>query len=142
MGLLEGMQVMRSSDPAFRRAACEVPDFYVDLPYEGEIVRARHAVSSPDRQEGTPLPYPGGEFKLHKGGEVYITLPPAPFTREQVSPTRDTRLLWMQSVIHCTHYVSGASEQAYMREADAPEVTYVKREMIERAEEAYADFPG
>jgi hypothetical protein len=142
MGLLEGMQVMRSSDPAFRRAACEVQDFYVDLPYEGEIVRARYAVSSPGRQEETPLPYPGGEFKLHKGGEVYITLPPAPFTREQISPARDTRLAWMQSVIQCTHYVSGASEQAYMREADAPEITYVKRETIERAEEAYVDFPG
>jgi hypothetical protein len=28
-----------------------------------------------------------------------------------------------------------------MREADAPEITYVKREMIERAEEAYAECP-
>jgi hypothetical protein len=126
MGLLEGIQVMRSSDPVFRRAACEVPDFYVDLPYEGEIVRAR---------------YVEGEFKLHKGGEQYVTLPPVAFSREQISPTRDTRLTWMQSVIHCTHYVSGASEQAYMRQADAPEITYVQRETIERADEAYAEFP-
>ena len=40
MGLLEGIRVMRSSDPAFRRAACDVADFFVDVPYEGEIVRA------------------------------------------------------------------------------------------------------
>jgi hypothetical protein len=164
MGLLEGIRVMRSSDPAFRRAACEVPDFYVDLPYEGEIVRARYAPPSPDRQEetpidpspdrqegflpssdrqeGTPLPYVGGGFKLHKGGVAYVTLPPAAFSREQVSPTRDTRLTWMQSVIHCTHYVSGASEQAYMRQADAPEITYVQRDTIENADEAYAEFPA
>jgi hypothetical protein len=127
MGLLEGIRIMRSSEPTFRRAACEVPDFYVDLPYQGEIVRARYA---------------GGELKLHKGGGVYLTLPPAEFSREQVSPTRDTRLKWMQSVIHCTHYVSGASEQDYMREADAPEITYVRREVIERADEAYTDFPA
>ena len=41
MGLLEGIRVVRSSDPAFRRAACDVDDFFVDVPYEGEIVRAR-----------------------------------------------------------------------------------------------------
>src|SRR5262249_21176108 len=38
MGLLDGMRLARSSDPAFRRAACDVPDFYVDVPYQGEIV--------------------------------------------------------------------------------------------------------
>jgi len=92
----------------------------VDVPDEGEIVRARYAPPSPARQEGTPLRYVAGEFKLHKGGEAYVTLPPAAFSREQVSPTRDTRLTWMQSVIHCTHYVSGASGQAYMRQTDAP----------------------
>ena len=41
MGLLDGIRVVRSSDPAFRRAACEVEEFFVDVPYEGEIVRAR-----------------------------------------------------------------------------------------------------
>ena len=41
MGLLEGIRVVRSSDPDFRRAACDVADFFVDVPYEGEIVRAR-----------------------------------------------------------------------------------------------------
>ncbi len=41
MGLLEGVRVVRSSDPAVRLAACAVPDFFVDLPFDGEIVRAR-----------------------------------------------------------------------------------------------------
>src|SRR6185437_2412366 len=116
MSLLDGVKVMRSSDAGFRRAACEIPDFYVDVPYEGEIVRAR---------------YMEGELKLHKGGDEFITIPPTEFGKEQVSPARDTRLSWMQSVIQCTHYVSGAGEQAYMRKADAPEITYLQRDAIE-----------
>src|ERR1039458_9809802 len=43
MGLLDGIRVVRSSDPVVRRAACDVPEFFVDVPYEGEIVRARFA---------------------------------------------------------------------------------------------------
>jgi hypothetical protein len=124
MGLLEGIRVVRSSDPAFRRAACAVPDFYVDVPYSGEIVRAR---------------YIEGELMLHKGGGVFQTLPPTEFTIEQVSPTRDTRLKWMQSVIRCTHYVCGASEKDYMNEAAAPEITYVPRDPIDRSGEAWTD---
>ena len=38
MGLLDGIRVVRSSDPAFRRAACDVAEFFVDVPHEGEIV--------------------------------------------------------------------------------------------------------
>ena len=45
MGLLDGIRVVRSSDPAFRRAACDVPEFFVDVPYEGEIVRARFSTA-------------------------------------------------------------------------------------------------
>ncbi|MGH7993601.1 MAG: hypothetical protein ACREDQ_08800, partial [Limisphaerales bacterium] len=37
LGLLEGIRVVRSSDPAVRRAACDVDEFFVDVPYEGEI---------------------------------------------------------------------------------------------------------
>ena len=35
MGLLDGIRVARSSDPAFRRAACDVDDFFVDVPLRG-----------------------------------------------------------------------------------------------------------
>src|SRR5512133_3411881 len=40
MGLLEGIRIGRSSDPAVRLAACEITDYFVDIPYEGEVVRA------------------------------------------------------------------------------------------------------
>jgi hypothetical protein len=125
MGLLEGIRVARSSDPGFRRAACHISDFFVDVPYEGEIVRAR---------------YTDGQLKLHKGGNSFVTLPATDFTSEQISPARDTRLRWMQSVIHCTHYVCGASEKLYLHQDDAPEIQYVERDPIDLASEAYVEF--
>jgi hypothetical protein len=127
MGLLEGVRVVRSSDPAIRRSACAVPDFFVDVSLQGEIVRARMI---------------DGALKLHEGGECYVTLPSAQFTQEQVTPTRDTRLPWMQSVVHCTHYIAGAGEQAYLNKADAPEITFVNRDPIDRSDEAYAEIPS
>ncbi len=127
MGLLEGIRVVRSSDPAVRRAACAVADFFIDVPHQGEIVRAREI-------DGVP--------KLHEGGDCFVTLPATAYTPEQVSPSRDTRLRWMQSVVHCTHYVAGAGEQAYLNRADAPEVTFVSRDPIDRSDEAYTEIPG
>ncbi len=126
MDLLEGVRVVRSSDAAVRRAACDVADFFVDVPHDGEIVRARMT---------------GGGLRLHEGGERFIELPHADFTKEQVSPSRDSRLRWMQSVIHCTHYIAGAGEQAYLNKSDAPEITFLSRDSIDRSDEAYADFP-
>jgi hypothetical protein len=127
MGLLEGIRVVRSGDPAFRRAACEVSDFFVDVPYEGEIVRARH-------DEGT--------LRLHEGGDSFIPLPETDFTKEQISPARDTRLRWMQSVLNCTHYIAGAGEQAYLRQDEAPEITFVCRDTIDRHNDAYTELPN
>jgi hypothetical protein len=126
MGLLDGIRVARSSDPEFRKAACDISDYFVDVPYEGEVVRAR---------------YRNGELTLHKGGDQYETLPPINFGKEQISPTRDTRLRWMQSVLHCTHYIAGAGEQAYLNRADAPEVNFLNRDTIDRSDEAYTDLP-
>jgi hypothetical protein len=125
MGLLDGIHVARSSDPALRRSACEVSEFFVDVPYEGEIVRARVR---------------DGALHLHAGGESFVTLPATAFTKEQISPTRDTRLRWMQSVIGCTHYVTGAGEQAYLRQDEAPQITFVRREEIDRSDEAYTEL--
>ena len=39
----------------------------------------------------------------------------------------------MQSVIRCTRYVAGASEQDYLRKDNAPEITYVVRDTDARA---------
>ncbi len=129
MGLLDGVDVVRSSDPEVRRRACDVDDFFVDVPYEGEIVRA-HARD--------------GALYLHEGGDAFVMLPAAAsgFRKEQISPMWNTRLRWMQSVIHCTHYVTGASEQAYLRPEDAPEIAYVRREDIERSDEAFTELSG
>lgn len=127
LGLLEGVRVVRSGDAAVRRAACDIADYFVDLPYAGEVVRAR--------------PGPGG-FQLHEGGASFLKIPAANFTKEQVSPTRDTRLRWMQSVVHCTHYVAGAGEQDYLRPEETPEITFVKRDAIERSDEAYLEIPA
>lgn len=127
MGLLDGVRVVRSGDPAVRRAACDVADYFVDVPYDGEIVRARVI---------------DGVVKLYKGGDRFVTLPAGPITREQISPTRDTRLRWMQSVLHCTHYIAGAGENAYLRREDAPEITFVNRDAIDRSDEAWTDIPA
>jgi len=125
MGWLDGVDVVRSSDPAVRRRACEVSDFFVDVPYEGEIVRARVR---------------DGMLLLHEGGESFVPVPVTVFGKEQISPTRDTRLRWMQSVLRCTHYVSGAGEQDYLHLEDAPEITFVRRDPIDRSDEAHVEL--
>lgn len=154
MELLHGVRVVRSSDPQFRKAACEISDFYVDIPYCNEIARARysaHSSSSGDSQydvSGDSSSDPAdtsssnAAFELHEGGDRFITLPMSTFSNEQISATRDTRLKWMQSVIHCTHYVAGASEQNYLRKEDAPEIEYIIRDTIDRSDEAWTRFPA
>ena len=130
MGLLDGVRVVRSSDPAVRAAACAVEDFFVDVPYGGETVRARC-------REGR-----AGPLTLHEGGDKYVSLPAVDFGPEQISPARDTRLRWMQSVIHCTHYVTGAGEAAYLNREETPEVCFIARDAIDRSDEAYAEAPA
>jgi hypothetical protein len=122
MGLLDGVRVERSSAPGFRERAVAVSDYFVDQPYEGEIVRAR---------------YRNGKFLLHKGGDRYLEIPGTQFGPEQISPTRDTRFRWMQSVIQCTHYVAGASEQHYINKEDAPDVKFIRRDEISDFDRAY-----
>ena len=122
MNLLDEIRVERSSDPGFRERAVEVEDYFVDVPFEGEIVRAR---------------FRDGRLLLHKGGERYIEVPAIEYDRSQITPTRDTRFRWMQSVIQCTHYVSGASEQDYINKADGPGVTFVTRDAIDDSSRAY-----
>ena len=80
-----------------------------------------------------------GELRLHEGGNAYLMLPKADFTKEQISPTRDSRLVWMQSVVRCTHYVTGAGEGAYLNKEETPEIKFIEREAIDRSDEAYAD---
>jgi hypothetical protein len=125
MGLLEGIRVERSSAREVRARAVAVPEYFVDQRYEGEIVRAR---------------YRGGKLLLHKGGDRFLEIPGQDFGPEQISPTRDTRFGWMQSVIQCTHYVAGASEQHYINKADAPQVKFIKRDEISDSGKAYTEL--
>ncbi|HEY2139083.1 MAG TPA: hypothetical protein VGH00_03315 [Chthoniobacterales bacterium] len=122
MGLLDGIRVERSSDPEFRKRAAPVEDYFVDVPWEGELVRAR---------------WRDGRLVLHKGGDCYVEVPGQTFSPEQISPTRDTRLRWMQSVIRCTHYVAGAGEREYLNESEAPGVVFVERDAISDSGLAY-----
>ncbi len=125
LGLLDGIRMVRSSDPAVRRSACDITDAFADVSYEGQIVRARVGSDS---------------LQLHEGGESFIHLPMMPLTKERISPARDSRLRWMQSVIRCTHYVCGAGEQAYLRPEEAPEITFVPRDTIDRSDEAHTEL--
>jgi hypothetical protein len=50
------------------------------------------------------------------------------------------RLRWMQSAVRCTHYVAGEGEQAYLRTEDAPEITFLTRDPIERSDEAFTEI--
>jgi hypothetical protein len=149
MGLLEGIRIVRSSDPAVRKAAREVPEYFVDVAYEGEIVRARFIPDhgraelpvGHDAQQRVPAGF-SGTLTLHEGGDSFITLPITSFSREQISPARDTRLRWMQSVVHCTHYIAGAGEKAYLHPEETPEITFVNRDAIDRFDEAYIEIPS
>jgi hypothetical protein len=125
MGLLEGVRVERSSSADFRTRAVAVSDYFVDQRYEGEIVRGR---------------YRDGKLLLHKGGDRFLEIPGREFGPEQISPTRDTRFHWMQSVIRCTHYVAGASEQHYINKADVPMVKFIKRDEISDFDRAYTEL--
>jgi hypothetical protein len=116
------LRVMRSGDPEFRGRAEAVEDYFVDVPYENELVRARISRNA---------------LLLHKGGDLYIRLPLPEHDATQISPTRDTRLRWMQSVIHCTHYVAGASEIKYLNREDAPGVEFITRDTISHSDRAY-----
>jgi hypothetical protein len=125
MGLLDHIRVVRSSAPDFRQEACIVPDFFVDVPHEGEIVRAR---------------FIDGALKLHKGGNSFVTLPQTAFSKKQISPTRDTRFRWMQSVVNCSHYILGASEKDYLRPEKTPGINFINRDPIDRSDEAYTEL--
>lgn len=124
LGLLEGIDIVRSSDPKVREQAMDIANCYADVPYESEIVRAK---------------YEDGKLTLHQGGENYIELPAQEIKKSQKGPMRDNRLLWMQSVIHCTHYIYGAGEAQYMNFSQTPEITFVQREEIERSDEGWTE---
>src|SRR5262249_9768717 len=125
MGLLEGIRVERSGAADFRARAAAVSDYFVDQRYEGGIVRPR---------------YYEREMLFHKGGDRFLGISQREIGPEQISPTRDTRFHWMQSVIRCTHYVAGASEQNYINKGDDLMVKFIKRDEISEFDRAYTEL--
>lgn len=124
LGLLEGVEIVRSGSRELREAADNLDDFYADIEYQGEVVRALHEE---------------GGFTLHEGGGRHIKLPDQPVKKYQKSAGRDLRFPWMQSVIHCTHYIMGASEKKYLDRSAFPDVSFTKRTPI--SEPDYAWIP-
>lgn len=117
LGLLEGIEVLRSSDKTFRQKSAEIKQGFADVEYQNEVVRAK---------------IDADKLSLHEGGEHYIFLPkPAKIAKEQISAGKDERFFWMNSVIGCTHYVYGEGEKDYLKFADFPEVKFVEREQID-----------
>jgi hypothetical protein len=124
MGLLDGVEIQRSSDKNFRLSAPDLDkDYFADIPYQGEIVRAQLL---------------DGKFQLHEGGGKYTTIEsPSEILKEQKTPGRDQRFAWMNKVINCTHYITGNAEHDYLKRENFPEVEFVKREQIEESDYAW-----
>src|SRR6202030_937829 len=74
-----------SSDPEFRRRAVAIDDYFVDVTWEGEIVRAR---------------WRDGKLLLHKGGDRYTELPTQEFGAGQISPTLGMELAARGHAVH------------------------------------------
>ncbi|MFA5991511.1 MAG: hypothetical protein WC794_04685 [Candidatus Doudnabacteria bacterium] len=135
MGLLDGIEIVRSSDKTFRESTLTKPtEYFADLPFEGEIVRAK--------VEGLPhqsAPNSASvRASLHEGGGkfTYFDLP-SNIEKAQINPGKDERFAWMNSVIHCNHYIAGNSEYDYIKRDQFPEVKFIKREQIENSEMAW-----
>jgi len=125
MGLLEGIEVVRSSDKKFRIEASELQgDFFVDVEYEGETVRARNVE---------------GRLVLLRGGGKTIELPRQQIEKPQKSPAARGRFAWMQSVVHATHYIMGEGEKDYLDTDEYNDVQFVNRLSISHKDMAWTD---
>ena len=58
-------------------------------------------------------------------------------------PVPPTFPLWLRrtELVAGESIACGAGEQAYLCKDDAPEITYVNRDTIDRSDEAYTDCP-
>jgi hypothetical protein len=127
LGLLDGIEIMRSGDKDFRNEASDLEEeYFADVQYEGQIVRAEmHA----------------GVLRLHGGGGKYFEIPmpqkEEAIEKSQKNPGRAGRFAWMQSVIHSTHYITGEGEADYLKKDEFPGVVFVDREKIDRSDYAY-----
>jgi hypothetical protein len=126
IGLLEEIEILRSSAKSFREQAPELAgEFFADVEYQSEVVRAQML---------------DGRLKLHEGGGKYTEIPmPNAIEKRQKSPNRDQRFAWMQSIINCTHYIYGEGEKEYLDVKPFPNIKFVDREKIDQADYAWLD---
>ncbi len=125
LGLLDGIEIVRSSDSNFRNRATDINSGFADVEYQGEIVRAQF----PDT---TRYSLPATRLSLHEGGGVYTYLPkPDKLSKAQISPGADERFRWMNSVINCTHYIYGEGEKDYLKFSDFPTVKFIQRDAVD-----------
>lgn len=115
--LLAGIEIVRSSNKNFRETAKDLSnEFFADVEYQGEIVRAKNLLTTYNLKPTTSL-------SLHEGGNVYTKIPfDGKLSKSQITPTAQDRFSWMQSVIHCTHYIYGQGEKTYLNFQDFSEV--------------------
>lgn len=150
MDLLDGIEVLRSSDEGFRQKAQELAgEYFADVEYQGEtvrtkIVQARNYAELNAESSGTQIPRDSAsdsatfrEAILHEGGDKFIRFAiKEPIQKSQISAARDQRFAWMQSVINCTHYIYGEGEKEYLDTKPYPDIKFIDREKID--ESAYA----
>jgi hypothetical protein len=127
MGLLEGIEVLRSSDKDLREQAPDLAgEFFADVEYQGEVVRAQLIDE---------------KWQLHEGGGKYTVIPtPDKIEKWQKSPGRDQRFAWMQSVINCTHYIYGEGEKEYLDVSPFPNIKFIDREKIDQPGYAWTEI--
>jgi len=124
IGLLQEIEIVRSSDKTFRKTATDITaEYFADIPYQGETVRAK---------------IENNKASLHEGGGKFTYFPlPVKIEKQQINPGKDERFAWMNSVIHSTHYIAGNSEYEYIKREQFPEVKFIKREQIDEPSFAY-----
>jgi hypothetical protein len=172
MGLLDGIEVAKSSDRGFREKAIDLAgEYFADVEYEGEVVRAKveslqtpttsprfagysslkkeerlrtssdisnDRGASPPAKEGWTPKADGVVGILHEGGDQFIRFPiNKSIQKSQISPARDQRFAWMQSVINCTHYIYGEGEKEYLDTKPYPDIKFIDREKIDQPNYAW-----
>jgi hypothetical protein len=126
LGILDGIEIMRSGDKEFREKATDLQEFYADVEYQNEIVRAQAR---------------DGRLYLHEGGGSYLEIGEAKnIEKWQKNPGRDERFQWMQSVIGSTHYITGESEEVYLKKENFKDTIFIKRDAVENGEFANLNF--
>ncbi len=134
----------------------DLEEYFADIKYQGEIVRARVSPSplAPTVPSGLargdvpplagqrgvttspliPTLIMGGRTAtLHQGGGKYTKIEiDGKIEKRQISAGANERFAWMQSVVHCTHYIYGEGEKEYLDFDARPEVKFIQRDAIDQ----------